>query len=246
MKVAAIGAYTAKRYGSTANVGSKVGNSTMVMRRGASRKKRTFATAVKQVVNRGIETKLNSNTVTGTTTHATIYGWNFTAQVTQGTADGNRLGDSIETKKLRFNFFQATPATSGAYSYRLLIFWSGEESNPALPTLTATGALVFADAFLPGATTNTGVIGVTNPKAISIVYDQLFDVNSLVATTPDIFSGVIDVDVSRKLDYQASGSVFAKKQNLYGMLIPYVQGGTANTTQTGTFTANWCLHYKDA
>lgn len=244
MKVAALGAYTARRYGSNSSVGAKTSNSTIVMARRRRNKRYGFNNRVKQVINRGLETKLNSSSESITAmTHASIYTTNLTAKIQQGTGDGQRIADAIDLMKVRMCFLVNAPSTSGAYSYRLLALYSGEEYNPVT---WGTGGLVFAEIFLPNALINTGTISVTNPKAVTVVYDELIDVNSVVASTPDIYTHAVEFDISRKFPYQASGSVYGKKQNLYLVIIPYVVGGTAGTTACGNVIANWCVHYKDA
>jgi len=171
----------------------------------------------------------------GAATHVTIYSSNLTAGIVQGTSNTGRLGDSVRLIALKLKgFFQSPSAATGMYSYRVIVGWSGEEysGNTLGVNLTDT------ELFLPNTTTAWNVNGIINPKAFTCLYDETFDVPSLISNVADLVSYNQTIQLNQDFDYQASGSALGKTKNLYMVVICNVVGGVAGTTAAGvTYTA---------
>jgi len=160
--------------------------------------------------------------------HNNIYSTNITEQITQGFTNEGRDGDSIflEAVKLRGIITSATAA--GAYSYRLLVGFTGEEitTGATFNVTLSTGQL-----FLPnGASQLTSII---NPKAFTCIYDQVFDINSQIAGIADVHSFVANISLKQKFLYQNSASIYGKTKNLHLVVIGNVFGGTSDSTSVG-------------
>jgi len=164
-------------------------------------------------------------------THNTIYTTNLTAKIVQGDANTDRDGDAIYLNALKLSGAIHTNTASNGYMFRVLVGWSGEEY-----AITASSAgLTSQEIFLPATGTTFLTNGIVNPKAFTCIYDSISDVNSLLATTADIFSLRAKIQLDQKYVYQSSGSTFGKFKNLYLVVIGCVIGGTTGTTATGTF-----------
>lgn len=213
-------------------------------RRGNS--KLATVSAVKKMLNAVVETKQIALIPTvPTMALGTLYTFNLTAQILQGTTDGARVGDKISLDSVALRGLFATNKEAAFYGYRLLVFWSGEEFNPSTTSFLSTG-FAFGDIFvLPGTGTQTHAI--VNTKAITVVHDSMYDVNSQVdeAVSAHSFAHYINLKGQTFL-YQAPGSVYGKTKNLYAVVIGKFLGGTVAPTDAGFGQINWKVQYKDA
>ena len=177
---------------------------------------------------------INDSANTTTMTHNTIYTTNITAKVAQGLTNTDRIGDFIHLSAMKVRGLIVTPAVTGAFAYRIIVGYSGEEYN-----VTASNAgLVASEIFLPS--TGAFVVGqaIINPKAFTCLYDEIVDINSLTATAQDLKSVQFKVNLNARFPYQASTSTMGKTRNLYFVIIGHVVGGVAGTTSTGTGSFN--------
>lgn len=242
----ALGAALLGLQASGPNGGKTGGYNTGMVRSGRARagKRRrvgSLSSMVKKVVNRMAETKHNTQSFSTAVTHNNIYSQNINAQIVQGNAEGQREADSVSFLYLKVRMSISTAAASGAFSYRVIVCYNHQETNPPFNT---TG-LSFADMFFP---CNAGQIqyAVTNPKACSVLYDAYVDINSLIATTSDVATHCFTVSLNDvKFPYVASASLYGKYKNLYFVVIPYVVGGTNNVTACGTVGVNYDVAFKD-
>lgn len=160
--------------------------------------------------------------------HNNIYGTNITEQIVQGFGNEGRDGDSIYLEAVKFRGILTSSTTAGAYSYRILIGFTGEEitTGGAFNLTISTGHV-----FLPnGASQLTSIV---NPKAFTVLYDQVFDINSQIAATADVNSFAATVPIKQKFMYQSSASIYGKTKNLFMLVIGNVFGGISGTTATG-------------
>lgn len=160
--------------------------------------------------------------------HDNIYSFNITAQITQGDSNSNRDGDSINLEALKIRGFFSSSSIAGAYGFRMLVGYSGEEYTAANFT---TSGLTGGEIFLPGAPTNYTAL--VNPKAFTCLLDFNVDINSQIADTSDLASFFKSVLLKQKFDYQATGSQMGKTKNLYIVVIGNAVGGTLATTIVG-------------
>lgn len=210
---------------------------TTVTGRSMKRKRTSFKS---KVINVGPAKHLNWNTLNALTHDAMLTNCP-TSGIVQGTAIGNRIGDQVELLALKLKGYFQTTNVSGAFQYRIIVGYSGEE-YAGLASTFGTG-LTTAQVFLP-LTPQWTANGIVNPKAFTTLYDQTVDINSLVATTPDLMGVSVTIPLNKTFPYQESASVFGKDKNLYVLIVGEINGGVAGTTATGTASFSFDLIYK--
>lgn len=205
------------------------------------KKKRTGSrVSFKKLVEKTQPAKHLTGTPGTAMTHNTIYTFCPTTQVTQGTGNTNRIGDSIYIAALKFKGFLNSHTTAGAYSYRLIIGFSGEEYNPGS---NFGSGLATTELFLPN-TTISAVNGIINPKTFTKIHDSVMDMNSQISGSADILSFDHTVTIDQNFLYQSDASVYGKTRNLYVVIISNVVGGTSGVTPTGTMNGAVDLIFK--
>lgn len=214
---------------------------------GTKKKTKSASSSVKQIMLRSIDSHHSTisdstNILTGAGfKHNNMYTANITAAVTQGTTNANRIGDKIHLEKLIIEGIFAAPTTAGAYNYRIIVCWSGNEYNP-----TGLGSAfgTYADLFLP----NTGgaflTNGITNPKGPTVLWDSRYDINSAIATTADIVTFRKTISLKQDFAYESTGATYGKYKNLYVVVIGCVLGGSAGTTEVGNVAFSTDLVFK--
>jgi len=165
-------------------------------------------------------------------THNTIYTLVPTALPVQGDGNSNRDGDAIDIVALKLKGFAQTHSNASAYSYRILVGWTGEELS-SLGSNFGSG-LGTSEIFLPNTTDNWVLNGVVNPKAFTCVYDQTLDIGSQITGVVDLTSFQINLPFQTRFLYQSAGSVQGKSRNLCVVIIAATAGGTAGTTNAGS------------
>jgi len=206
----------------------RYGDGTRTMTTTNKRRRPNPRSSFKQLMLKNTAAKHKTANPSTAMTHNTMYTYNVTGQIVQGDSNQDRDGDSINLEALKLRGFFDTSATAGAYSFRIIVGYSGEEY--AATNFTTVG-LTSGEVFLPNASNNfTGVI---NPKAFTVIFDSNVDINSQVAGASDISSMLKTISLKRKFPYQATASVFGKDVNLYVVVVGYVVGGVAGVTAVG-------------
>jgi len=219
--------------------------SKMKYKRKTRGKKVATVAAVKRMIGQVVETKQLALGWSNSFPIADInksWAVNLTAKITQGTADGNRVGDSIVLKSLHINWTTTGNTQASFYRFRLLIGWSGEEYNTtnfSISNLTIGEILVSSG---PAEAAS----GIVNTKAFTAIYDAFLDINSQIDTIQEGRTTRINLSLKgQKFNYQSAGSVYGKTKNLYAVIIPtYV--GTAPETNQGSHLFNAVIKYADA
>lgn len=192
------------------------------------------------------QTEIKNSSLGNNTTslvHNQIQGFGITQRLSQGTNSEQRIGDEVFLEAFRMEVICGAPTTAGAYSYRILVVYSGEEY--ASTTFT-TSTLTVSEIFLPNIFTGTRVAGVINKKAVQVLYDEEFVINSNITGVADVYTTRAYINLRKhKFQYQAGGSVQGKFKNLYCIVIPNVQGGTLDTTGCGSIVINNSLDFRD-
>lgn len=203
---------------------------------GTKKKTKSASNSVKQIMLRSIDSHHstisdNVNIISGAGfKHNTMYTANITAAVTQGTTNANRLGDKIHLEKLIIEGIFAAPTTAGAYNYRIIVCWSGNEYNP-----TGLGSAfgTYADIFLPNTGSSFLTNGIINPKGPTVLWDSRYDINSAISTTADIVTYRKTISLNQDFAYESTGATYGKYKNLYVIVIGCVIGGATGTTEVG-------------
>lgn len=168
--------------------------------------------------------------------HNNNYLYSPSQSIAQGTAEGNRVGNTCHLHSLRVNFFYASPAAdSNGVQLRIITFFY--DDNIATPG----GAFVTNNLPALFFGTGTGVVNattsLTDPKVITVLDDRMYAINPQFSGVQDTIVGEYTVDVEKNFTYQ-SNSVFGKEMNLYIVVISSIVGGATGVTSTGSI--NMC------
>lgn len=205
---------------------------------------KTVAKYVKKSINKAKEVKGRSFGLSTSMIHTTIYTANVTANVVESVFDYGRIGDSIQTRHLVVNYSFIAPTTAGAYGYRILVFWSGAETAS---TGLSSGGFSLNQVFQPTIAGDTQFAAIPNPKAVTVLADRIININSNVASTQDMSTGMLKVNLgNNNFKYASNSSIYGKTKNLYVLVSSYVAGGVAGTTSTGIGFINYDFRYADS
>jgi len=201
--------------------------------------------SVKRMINGTLEKKQKglAPVITAMVKNST-YSYNLTAQIVQGTTDGSRIGDSINLTNYSVNLRFATNPAAAFYQLRVIVLFSGEETNPS-GTNFSTAGLFGNDIFVAGsAGFSTAIV---NRKACTVLYDNLIEINSALDTFEDGHTLRFNVPLNQKFNYQSPGSVYGKTRNLYLVLVPdYIRTVATLPANNGSVEANGLLSYTDS
>lgn len=195
------------------------------------KRKRAGKTSIRALMLSTLPSKQMTAQLSATFTHSTLLTVNLTSMIIQGNSNQTRVGDSIQLLALKINGALFTAAAAGAYTYRIIIGYSGEEYN----NTTLASGLGISEVYLPNTATNYSSLGIINPRAFTVLHDFKVDINSLIAATVDLasFSKTVSLN-NAKFDYQSAGSNLGKVKNLYMLVMGDVAGGILGTTAAGT------------
>lgn len=182
-----------------------------------------------------------ANSSTFNMTHNTLYTVVPTTGIVQGDTNAQRDGDFIHLAALKIKGAFISDTADGAYTYRILVGYTGEEYN--LPTVFGSG-LGSTELFITNTPAASVTFGIVNPKAFTVIYDQSLDINSLTATGSDLASFSFTCPLDKKFPYQADGSVFGKSQNLAIVVMAFKSGGVTGTTAAGGISLSYDLIFK--
>jgi len=212
--------------------------------RKSTKPKSTFNAKVRKVITKAAQLKHVANEVSVSPfTAATIYTHCPTQNIAPGTGISARLGDQVKLHKLILNGYVFAAQLSNANAkFRVSVIYSTQ--GKAASSVTS-GGFNYADLFLPNTYTVNGICGVFDEKAVTVLSDQIIDINSFVSTATDIKSWTQEIYLKDvKCEYIDSGSAFAKKKNLYIIFQAYSAAG-ANPTNCGSFFYSYDLQFKD-
>lgn len=218
-------------------------SSRTLVRGGKRRKSQSVSGVIKSVIFRMAEKKQYSDTTAiGSMSHGSMYTQSVTTKLVQGTSEATRVGDDVQLSDLRIKGVFASVTTAGTFQYRIMVIASGEEYDVD----GTTAGLVLAEVFNQGITAGTQVNALVNPKACTVLHDEVVNINSTITGVSD--GALVDIVVplnNQKFRYQSSGSEYGKFKNIYIVTIGWVLGGASGVTNTGSITYNWLLNYRD-
>jgi len=175
-------------------------------------------------------------------THNTVYTTSLTQKISQGDDNVSRDGDAIVIAGIKVQGSVVTAAASGAYMFRVMLCFSGEEYNVS----GSSSGLGPTEIFLPSNGSSFLANACVNPKAVTVLHDELVDINSLIASTRDLKNVAFKVNLNQKFPYQATASIYGKVKNLYLVVVGSVVGGTAGTTDVGQHFFNVDIVFQNA
>lgn len=165
-----------------------------------------------------------------------------TRNITQGTTIQDRLGDEIFLEALKLKGAFESDAASNAYQFRIIVGYTGEEYSVGANAWVSTG-LTASEVYQPN-TFSVLTNGITNKKAVTVLYDQTMDVNSQIDGDRVIHGYDILVPLKQKFAYQSSGSTFGKYKNLFVWIVGYGVGLSGLST-VGYNNTSVDLIFKD-
>lgn len=218
---------------------SKMGSSSFrTARRSVARP--SFASRVR-AIGAYKHTVIPDSSITGALLFNNTYSSPLTTAIAQGTTNSTRIGDEVHLASLKLRGTFSTPATSGAYGYRVIVGFSTTQNN----TFNNTAGVTVAQMFLPGSYNTLTMDGVIDPKAFTCLYDQTINCPSVVPLTSDAAFIEASIPLNQKFPYVSSGSVYGKLKNLYIVVIPYVANGTVFVTPCGSYAISADLCFQD-
>jgi len=220
--------------------GSRIRLRSKRSRRGSRRK--SFAARVRALAPYKHHTVSDSTAAQQNMTHNTIYSTSLTQKISQGDDNVSRDGDAIVIAAVKVQGSLVTPTASGAYMFRVLLLWSGEEYNVS----GSSAGLASTEIFLPSTGGSFMSNAIVNPKAVTVLHDEMVDINSLIASTRDVKDIAFKVNVNQKFPYQSTASIYGKTKNLYLVVIGSVVGGTGGTTDVGQHFMNVDIVFQNA
>jgi len=175
-------------------------------------------------------------------THNTLYTFGPSQTIVRGTANDQRIGDSVHLLALKVNgFVGSNAAITKAVEVRIITLWSGEEY--ACGT-SLTSGLTMGEVMLTSATPGWAPNGLINPKAVTVLDDRVINLNNSIALVADVESINYSVPLNCDFDYQASGSVYGKNRNLYVVVMGAILDGVTGTTSWGQINLSADLIFK--
>lgn len=174
-------------------------------------------------------------------THNTVYSQNCTYNITQGTAQSNRQGDSVFLCALKFSGFHEGPvALQDGLVFRVLVFYADPFSGSAVFNSSTIGT---GDLFI--ATNQYTSTGIIDPKKVYVVYDETIEVQPSVTNTytGTNFNG--SVQLNKGVNY-FPGTNEVNPRQLYITVIPSIANGTTGVTSCGKFAISTDLIFKNS
>lgn len=164
-----------------------------------------------------------------------------TRNIGQGTGNQDRLGDEIFLEALKIKGHFETTTDSNAYQFRMIVGFTGEETN-GIASWSATG-LTAAEVYQPN-TFTVLTAGQINKKAITVLYDETFDINSQVEGAVTLHGYDVLVPIKQRFKYQSAGSTYGKTKNLFVWIVGFATG-IAGANSVGTNYISCDLIFKD-
>jgi len=179
-------------------------------------------------------------TVTGT--HNSMYTFGPSQNIARGTANDQRIGDSVHLLSLKIaGFVISNPLLNKAVEFRIMTLWSGEEYS--VPVTLGSG-LTAGEVFLTSTTPGWAPNGMINPKAVTLLDDRTITLNNSISAVADLESFSYSVPLNCDFDFQSSGSTFGKTRNLYVVVLASIVDGVTGTTNWGLTNLSADLIFK--
>lgn len=213
----------------------------MAKRKIVKRRKTTYKTVAKAVMKMEPAKHWTGSINVGSMTHSSIYTWNALGGITQGTTYAQRDGDAIYLEALKLKGFFQTTTSTNAFTYRIMIGWTGSEPSGCDATF---GTGMTTDIWLPTTNSSWAPNGIINAKNFTCIADRTFDVPSIVASVVDLASFEMVIPLKQKFVYKKSADSYGKFKNLVVVVTSGIVGGSAGTTVSGATYMGYDLIFK--
>jgi hypothetical protein len=183
----------------------------------------------------------NGTVATAGFTHNTLITANPLYLISQGTADNQRIGDTIHldtiSLKLLFDTATATVGSAGVKCRVMLVACTAQYAVTAF-----TSGVGSTDMFY--ATSTNLVVTRLNPRLCKVLCDEIIDTKPTVSSVGALGYGHIECKVDAPFEFR-TGSNYGTAANLYLVMVPYVVSGTSGTTTCGAFGYDYAVSYRD-
>lgn len=180
----------------------------------------------------------------GSGLHNNVYTWGPTQAIVRGTANDQRIGDSVFLEAIKLNFYGVSnPAITKAVELRVIVCYSGEEYSTPF-AFTASG-LQPSEMFVTSALNGWMPNSLVNPKGITVLDDRTIVYNNSISGVADLESHSYTVSLKTKFPYQSAGSVYGKTRNLYVVVMGSILDGVTNSTLAYSVNFSGDLIFKD-
>jgi len=173
-----------------------------------------------------------------------VYSFNMTAQIAQGTLEGQRIGEEIHLTNVEGTFTMVCPTTAGPYQYRFLIVYSKEDVSGSASNFSTSG-LSGLNVFQAGALGFT--TAPTNPKACTVLFDRLITINSNITAIDDAEAVRFNIPLkNKKLQFQEGTSAYGKWANLFFVVVGQALTSGTPPGTLGVPYLNASLAFRDS
>jgi len=133
------------------------------------------------------------------TVHNTVYSCNLTFNITQGSAQDNRQGDTVFLNALKASIFYESPfGSANGTTYRVLIHWSDIYKNSGS---WSSGTIGLNNLFYSLTGNDRSSTGLIDPKTTTVVYDELVTIMPNLTSTYAISTDEIKVQLNKAINY---------------------------------------------
>lgn len=205
--------------------------------------KRSLDSHIKQVVRKSVlepKKHYTGDVASPTALHNTMYTYNFTKDITQGTGDNQRESDYINVNKVHLNLHLQGPSggTTTKIAYRVMLVKTRQNSTTAGIISAHFGSSVM---FYPGS--SDLLLAHWDPRLTTVLHDKIHTITPQVAT--QITSTRTELTFSPGKFVYDEGNQVGKFYNYYLVVIPYLERGTTGVTAVGDFKINVITNFTD-
>lgn len=215
------------------------------------RTKRTVTKAVQRVLKKHVEVKrfipaaFNRSSFSALK-HLVVYDTAPLQILNAGSGEGQRISTAINVKDLYLTInWQSIASTAPFTKIRVMVFWSDNEY--AAPPTNLHANFVASDLLLSNTYQTESIYGKPDLKTGVIdrlMYDKTFtnECNFSGAFAKSVVKN-IRVPINQKVDYRNDG--YLRQNQLYAVIIPYIGGGSAGSTDLPFFGMSSMITYTD-
>ena len=197
----------------------------------------SFNKAVKKVINKEAETKsFISTAYTFTGSSDVVYCANLVAPMTQGTGEGQYIGEKMQIKNIHLKAVISRLVNETVFMRVLLI----RTKQPI--TATSSNGITYTDVFRGGAT-SVATIGMVDLNKVSLVYDKLITVpEASITSTLGQRNWSYNLKLNKKVTWDTSNGSYLKDANYYLICVPQ---NPSNTPNIAFFRLQYTVNFKD-
>jgi hypothetical protein len=217
---------------------------TTIARNYKKKKPVSFSARVRKVITSAAQTKHMAGEISlFPVVGSQLYTFSPTQRIVTGSNVYDRLGDAVKLHKLKLNGYVIPPSVALAnVKFRISVIYC---ALPVAAVVITNGGLSFSQVALAGTTTINPICLQYDEKAVDVLADITIDMNSLVSTSQDIKSWVMDIPLKDvRFNYSETGGQYGEKKNLYVLFQSYGAGGLA-VSNVGAFFFSYDLQFKD-